>query len=325
MNEIFLGAINKITGKYTYLKNADKKHTYKCPDCDKDLILCQGNIIKHHFRHKIDIGNMCTYYTSPSESQIHKDAKMLMKSMLEEKNDFKITRQCNKCERKKTFKICKMIDESNIELEYRFEHNGLKIADVAYLNENELVCIFEICNTHKTCENDRPEPWFEIDAKKLIETDGKNILCERGFICKECEVGQLVKKIWPDRKIWPGQDIEYEENNIIYNEDYNEYQIKCKNYELCKDSLPKWWYECKAHYICTNCDMLFGTWKNTSMNVHKTGPGTLVINNNLQCINCSKNKRGIMHLNCNHVSCFKCFKQCYYGKKGISMCSLCKK
>ena len=61
------------------------------------------------------------------------------------------------------------------------------------------------------------------------------------------------------------RDLEYENNNIGYDWQYTEEDgggIKCKNYELCEDVLPKWWFECKGHYLCTNCDMMFGTWKN---------------------------------------------------------------
>jgi hypothetical protein len=49
-----LGAINKKTREYVYPKVANKKDEYICPDCNKDLILCKGNKIKHHFRHKVD-------------------------------------------------------------------------------------------------------------------------------------------------------------------------------------------------------------------------------------------------------------------------------
>jgi hypothetical protein len=50
MNHILsLGAINKVTGEYVYPKIANKKDQYICPECNKDLILCQGKIRLHHF------------------------------------------------------------------------------------------------------------------------------------------------------------------------------------------------------------------------------------------------------------------------------------
>jgi competence CoiA-like predicted nuclease len=80
-----LGAINKITQEYVYPKIANKKDEYICPECNKELILVQGNVRVHHFRHKVDSINPCYHYSKPTESQIHKDAKMLMKTLLEKK------------------------------------------------------------------------------------------------------------------------------------------------------------------------------------------------------------------------------------------------
>ena len=56
--------------------------------CNKDLILCKGDIRIHHFRHKIDCVNPCHHYSSPTESQIHKDGKMVLKHLLETKFKF---------------------------------------------------------------------------------------------------------------------------------------------------------------------------------------------------------------------------------------------
>lgn len=59
------------------------------------------------------------------------------------------------------------------------------------------------------------------------------------------------------------RDLEYENKNIGYDEQYpieDGGGIKCKNYEICETVLPKWWFNCKGCYLCTNCDMMFGTW-----------------------------------------------------------------
>jgi len=45
----YLGTINKLTDKYVYPKIANKKDEYICPECNKDLILVQGDIRVHHF------------------------------------------------------------------------------------------------------------------------------------------------------------------------------------------------------------------------------------------------------------------------------------
>jgi uncharacterized protein YkuJ len=166
-----LGAFKKGTQEYIYPAIANKLDKYICPDCNKDLILKKGNIRIHHFSHfKED--NPCNYYNKPSESQIHKDAKMLIKSILDNKKDITIHRKCSGyCNNKaEEYKIPQISENSEIIIEYRFNYNGLKIADVAYIDKGNILYIFEICNTHKTEENNRPEPWFEIDAIKLINS-----------------------------------------------------------------------------------------------------------------------------------------------------------
>lgn len=102
------------------------------------------------------------------------------------------------------------------------------------------------------------------------------------------------------------RDIDYEKNNIGYDEQYpNGDGIKCKNYILCKSVLSEWWYDCKGHYICTNCDVFFGKWKG--------GKGELKIHNNIECPICLEKLDCIEQAFCNHKLCIKCFKRCYYG------------
>ena len=196
-----LGAINTLTGEYVYPKIANKKDKYHCPECEKELILVKGEIRVHHFRHKKD-DNPCRHYSHPTESQVHKDAKKLLKSLLENKIPIQFTRSCICCRKNQEFEIPEMGESSVIELEHRFEHNnGLKIADVGYLDEDEIVCIFEIYNTHKTRSEDRPEPWFEIDAVTLINLANENknpvfeISCIRDEKCQECIDLQEIRRI----------------------------------------------------------------------------------------------------------------------------------
>lgn len=199
-----LGAINKQTGEYVYPKIANKKDEYVCPDCNKDLILCQGEIIRPYFRHKVDSVNPCHHYSNPTETQIHKDGKNVMKSLLERKIPMSFVRNCCSCKKNEEHEIPEMTEESKIELEYRFEYSGTKIADVAYIDNDDILCIFEICNTHKTCSENRPEPWFEIDANSLltlVNTNTNNepliincIRCEKCEECIEKEKIQIKKK-----------------------------------------------------------------------------------------------------------------------------------
>jgi hypothetical protein len=187
MSMLSLGAINKTTGEYVYPKIANKKDNYICPDCNKDLILCQGEIRIPYFRHKVDTINPCNHYNNPSESQIHKDAKLLLKYLLEKKTTLTFERKCVECKHNEEFEIPEITDTSIIQLEHRFEYGGLKIADVAYLDDNEIFCIFEICNTHKTCSEDRPEPWFEINAEELIRMANNNDFTSLKIPCMRCE------------------------------------------------------------------------------------------------------------------------------------------
>lgn len=187
---LILGAINKNTGEYVYPKIANKNNQYICPDCNKDLILCQGQIKAYYFRHKID-NNPCTYYDKPSETQIHKDAKMLLKNyLLDNKIDIRFIRYCNKKCCKQRFRIPTISETSKIELEYRFNFNNtFKIADVAYIDNNNIVCLFEICNTHKTSESDRPDNivWFDIDVNNMYSNINNKYIfnCIRTFQCKK--------------------------------------------------------------------------------------------------------------------------------------------
>ena len=62
MTLLSLGAINKLTGEYVYPKIANKKYKYICTDCNKDLVLCSGEVINNYFRHKADDINKCCHY-----------------------------------------------------------------------------------------------------------------------------------------------------------------------------------------------------------------------------------------------------------------------
>ena len=193
-----LGAINKLTGEYVYPKIANKKDEYICPECNKDLILVQGEIRVHHFRHKVDSINPCHHYSKPTESQIHKDAKMLMKTLLENKTHIQFIRECVSCKISAEINLPETTEGSIITLEHRFNYyDELRIADVAHTLNGEIKGIYEICNTHKTCSENRPEPWVEIDANSLltlVNTNTNNepliINCIRCEKCEKCDKKQ---------------------------------------------------------------------------------------------------------------------------------------
>jgi len=208
---LLMGALNKTTKLYEYPKIASKENKYICPDCEKDVILRKGDIRIHHFAHFKD-ENPCNYYNNPGESQIHKDAKFLFKSLLENKKIIYFNRKCNKCSCcSDEFLIKDYTDKSIILNEYRFLFNDkYKIADVAYLEDNKLKYIFEICYKHRTSSENRPEPWFEIDAESLIKdintnsSDKISIKCIRNKTCEKCILMEVfrekIKKENEDKK-----------------------------------------------------------------------------------------------------------------------------
>ena len=205
MSHFSMGAINKITNGYEPPIIASKTHKYKCPCCGKDVIFRKGNIKQPHFAH-YKSESPCHYYDRPNESQIHKDAKLLMKSLLDGKKSICITRKCDHCEQRverdggweeNDAYIIDYNENTKAYIEHRFHYaDSNKSADVALVENDVIKYIFEICHTSRTKEENRPEPWFEISAEDLIrkinsgeciDEDGNiNIECIRGYKCDEC-------------------------------------------------------------------------------------------------------------------------------------------
>lgn len=202
---MFLGALDRETGNRVSPFEGIKGKEYLCCECKEKVVLCKGEKTRPYFRHKAD--TECNYYLSAGESQNHRDAKLMLKSILEN-NDITIYKilPCG-CSYKKEIET----EGLDIQLEWSFEWNGKKVADVACLKDGELVCIFEIFHTHKTREEDRPEPWYELSTEsisKALET-GKcffkcirdnfstiDCSCEKIERCRECKVEISAGKIF---------------------------------------------------------------------------------------------------------------------------------
>ncbi len=197
-----MGAINKNTNDYEYPRIANRSNKYKCPFCEKDVIFRNGKIKQPHFAH-YKSENPCHYYDRPNETQIHKDAKMLMKSLLDNKKNICILRNCDQanCNCKNNVRYCILNDDysenTHAVIEHRFNYNNsIRSADVALVDSYAIKFIFEICYKNKTKEENRPEPWFEINAEDLIskinsgesiDEDGNvNIECIRNYRCDKC-------------------------------------------------------------------------------------------------------------------------------------------
>ena len=187
-----MGAINKTTDKYEYPKIANKSNKYKCPFCEKDVIFRNGKIKQPHFAH-YKSENPCSYYDKPTETQIHKDAKLLMKTLLDNNSEICFHRECYGCIFEEPtimeYNITKNdYDNTEAFFEYRFNYNNSnRSADVALVENKGIKYIFEICYKNKTKEENRPEPWFEIKAETLInETNSGQNINDKGLIVIEC-------------------------------------------------------------------------------------------------------------------------------------------
>ena len=214
MDNLRFGAINKRTDKWEDPTQASKKNKYKCPDCKDDVVFCKGEIVRPYFRHHGD--NNCSYYGGPSESQMHKEGKEFIKFLLDKKIPIVIVQKCkcitynksmwgdehyhnSKCNE---LLITNITEEDYInsvsKIEYSFIYNNSKkSADVALLNEDgSFIMIFEIYNTSRTKEINRPEPWCEINVRSMlenrddiIEKNQYDIRCQRnGCKCSDCKI-----------------------------------------------------------------------------------------------------------------------------------------
>jgi len=204
-NHFSMGAINKETLKYEYPKIASKENKYKCPSCDKDVIFRKGKIKQSHYAHKKS-DNPCYYYDRPSESQIHKDAKMLMKMLLDNKTNMAFYRKCYNCYKDPEY-ISEIThdtynDITTAIIEYKFQYNNSnRSADVALVENDNIKYIFEICYKNRTREDNRPEPWVEIDAETFINKINSNenngeieIECKREYKCGFCEEKEIYER-----------------------------------------------------------------------------------------------------------------------------------
>jgi hypothetical protein len=257
----YMGAINKTTNSYEYPRIANKINKYKCPYCEKDVIFRNGSINQPHFAH-YKSNNPCYYYEKPNESQIHKDAKLLMKTLLDNKSSIFIERDCNYCKKnkdKEKFEYTNNYeyiifsddysDNTKTYLEYKFTYNNsVKIADVALVENDKIKYIFEICHTNITSENNRPEPWFEIKAEDFInkinsgeniDEDGNiDIKCIRKYICDSCKNIEEQEQIKKENEFRKNEKI----RNQIEIENINKEKIK-------KDIINE------LNKICSSCNI----------------------------------------------------------------------
>jgi len=230
-----IGAFEKNTTNYILPKYAKKNTKYVCidPNCkNRDLIFKNGEIKAPHFAHKSNNDNIkCGVYDANNNDGIHNAAQILLKKILEDKKKVIIQKSCNAHGILKNIEIPIITDKVKIINEFSFNfNNSKKRADVAYVENNngiQTYIIFEICHTHETNKNDRPEPWYEFNATDLIENINTNIenneikldCIRRDERCPECD--KIKSEIEEIKKT--------EEKGIIY---FNQRGAGCgKTYE----------------------------------------------------------------------------------------------
>ena len=204
-NHFYMGAINKTTNGYEFATIADKSNKYKCPSCEMDVIFKKGKIIRPYFAHYKST-NPCYYYDRPNETQIHKDAKMLLKTLMDNKNQITFYNECHDCgDNTVDCGEIEYSEKSKAVTEHKFEYNDStrRSADVALVENENIKYIFEICYKNKTREENRPEPWFEIDAETLIKNVNSHeniqngiihIECIRNYKCESCKLLEIRHK-----------------------------------------------------------------------------------------------------------------------------------
>ena len=201
--------LDKNTNEIITIEEGNKISQYKCPKCDEDVIYKKGEIITTpYFSHKQKTS--CANYSN--ESEIHLNAKCLLKKVLEKRNiNIEISRKCTCCKQQFLWTLPILPPNIIIREEYSFFHiNSNRIADIACIDDNSNIeIIFEICNTNQTKSEYRPEPWFEFDAlsicDQLTQSQLSNTIilnCIRDTYCKEnaiyglcnnCETDSLLK------------------------------------------------------------------------------------------------------------------------------------
>lgn len=174
-------------GNFILPSFANKGNAYTCPDCRKDVFLRKGEIYKPHFAHYSD-KIPCTFYERTGESAGHKNGKLLIRNMLEQRRHISIGRKCYSCRTNVDFVV--PVDElTDIREEYPLENN--RRADVGCKFADGSLLIFEVLHTSKTSESNRGGIWFELSTDELLNkynhTGSLKFECSRNLRCTSCE------------------------------------------------------------------------------------------------------------------------------------------
>ena len=206
--EIDKCAFNTLTGMYQSPIFAEKKYDYECPDpsCKEVVFLRKGEKYRPHFCHKKNT-NCKRYETAPTESELHKEAKHILRDLLSRDYNVLFKKKCkgcfnSSCETTSLIQCSNLNENEKIHEEYNFTFDDSNLtadlAKVSYEGDiSEIEELYEIYNTHRTLETDRPSyiRWFEVKAEDVINKvpkikDDKKVIfnCSRVWQCEECSL-----------------------------------------------------------------------------------------------------------------------------------------
>jgi hypothetical protein len=266
------------TNQYVTIHDAIKNNQYLCLCCQLPLIVKQGDIKSKHFSHKVD-DKKCHLmnYNTLNDLEKHKLAQQLLQAYLLSGGILNIKYECHNCFTAlgKNIKIDNHFNR--VELEYPVQ-NG--VGDVVLLNNNQIVMIIEVYNTHKTTKG-RKEEWYEFKADyiiqqlqnvvKILDLEdvsnqhffcikqcitfkqlGENLGCYENIMTKSEEINSSCRKSEHEKVVgeWYLLDnLNHIKNNDDLRYQYNKF-LKSKRCLCCrnKDSHIKW-----GIHFCKNC------------------------------------------------------------------------
>ncbi len=158
-------------GKLINPENANKLQEYKCHNCKKKVIICEGEKRKPYWRHKQKLPNESIH----GNCCYHDTGVKILKNSVEKCREICFVQKCKKCG------IDDYMHYENKNYRGHMEYNLPEYhgrADLFVTDENgEFQFINEVKNYHSTSPEKRPEPWYEMSCEEIV-----NIEKEKKFI-----------------------------------------------------------------------------------------------------------------------------------------------
>lgn len=150
-------------------------HRYKCLYCKENLDFVKGGKISSHFRHQSNSKSNCIKH--PERNKSENGYKLNIRELDDGIHDLVVKQLSNllkvspikivyECPDGHNYDETMDYTKEKICVERTTKYNGGTIRpDISILNkEDEIICMFEIFNTHKTSSDSRFGKWFEISV-----------------------------------------------------------------------------------------------------------------------------------------------------------------